>query len=194
MKHAQERVRRFHEAMAKLGARGDIGDTENPGIFDREAAMLRARMLLEECTETMVALVGHEWTERLILRRIRELEDVKDTCGDPVAQADGLADTVVIALGSATAGGFLMEPIFDEVMAANERKCGPGARVRADGKLLKPPGWRGPDVAGVLARHKGGQVSRMPPCPRCSGETALDGTTHAVCASGCGWQRRLRHG
>lgn len=154
MRKEQERVRWFHEAMAKLGARGDVGDMSNPGIRDRAAALLRARLLLEECTETMVSLVGPDETDRLLIQRIRELDEVVDTCGDPVAQADGLADTIVIALGTATAGGFIMEPIFNEVMAANERKIGPGARVRHDGKLLKPVDWRGPDIAAVLERQK----------------------------------------
>jgi predicted HAD superfamily Cof-like phosphohydrolase len=156
MREAQERVRRFHDAMAKLGARlsGAVGDPEYPGIVDPALARLRSNLLLEECTETMISLVGREETERMLIRCVRELDDVKDTCGDPVAQADGLADTIVIALGTSAAGGFIMAPIFNEVMDANDRKVGSGATVRHDGKLLKPADWRGPDIAAVLARQK----------------------------------------
>jgi predicted HAD superfamily Cof-like phosphohydrolase len=158
MRQAQDRVRRFHEAMAKMGARGDIGDQENPGITDRACATLRARMLLEECTETMVALVGHDETERLLIQRWREVEIGLNTVDQSAEDlADGLADVMVIVLGTAVSAGIILAPVFDEVMDANDRKCGPGARVRADGKLLKPIDWRGPDVAGVLARQKDGQ-------------------------------------
>lgn len=156
MREDQDRVRRFHEAMAKLGARlsGAVGDIACPGIHDPALARLRSTLLLEECTETMVSLVGREETERMLIRRVRELDDLKDTHGDPVAQADGLVDTVVIANGTAVAGGFIMEPLFHEVMDANDRKVGLGARVRHDGKLLKPADWRGPDIAAVLKRQK----------------------------------------
>jgi hypothetical protein len=51
-----------------------------------------------------------------------------------------------------------------------------------------PPPSRAEGAAAVRC------VRRMPACPRCGGDTALDGTTHAVCATGCGWSRRLRHG
>lgn len=156
MRQAQDRVRHFHEAMAKMGARGDIGDPENPGITDRDSAMLRARMLLEECTETMVALVGHDETERMLIHRWREVEHGLNTvCQSAEDLADGLADVSVIVLGTAVAAGIDLAPVFHEVMDANDRKCGPGARVRADGKLLKPIDWRGPDVVGVLERQKG---------------------------------------
>jgi predicted HAD superfamily Cof-like phosphohydrolase len=154
MREAQERVRRFHEAMAKLGARGDIGDLANPGIDNREAACLRARLLLEECTETMVALIGDDATVTMMAQRMRVVEEMG--YGPPNSEdlADGLADVTVIVLGTAVAAGIDLESVFDEVMAANERKIGPGARVRHDGKLLKPVDWLGPDIARVLARQK----------------------------------------
>jgi predicted HAD superfamily Cof-like phosphohydrolase len=158
IRQAQDRVQRFHEAMSKLGARGDIGDPQNPGITDSQCATLRARMLLEECTETMVALIGHEATERMMIRRMREVEIGLNTVDQSAEDlADGLADVMVIVLGTAVAAGIDLEPVFNEVMDANDSKCGLGARVRADGKLLKPIDWRGPDIAGVLARQKGGQ-------------------------------------
>jgi predicted HAD superfamily Cof-like phosphohydrolase len=156
MRRAQDRVRRFHEAMSKLGARGSVGDPQRPGCMDQAEAELRARMLLEECTETMVALLGRDMATNLMVRRVHEMEDLP-AGGSVEGVADGLADVMVIVLGTAVAAGIDLEPIFDEVMDANDRKCGPGARVRADGKLLKPIDWRGPDVAGVLARQKGGQ-------------------------------------
>jgi predicted HAD superfamily Cof-like phosphohydrolase len=156
MRQAQDRVLRFHEAMSKLGARGDIGDPQNPGITNSQCATLRARMLLEECTETMVALLGRDMATNLMVRRVHEMEDLP-AGGSVEGVADGLADVMVIVLGTAVAAGIDLEPVFNEVMDANDRKCGPGARVRADGKLLKPIDWRGPDIAGVLARQKGGQ-------------------------------------
>jgi predicted HAD superfamily Cof-like phosphohydrolase len=151
---------RFHEAMSKLGARGSVGDTQHPGCMDQAEAELRARMLLEECTETMAALLGRDMAMTMMVRRVHEMEDLP-AGGSVEGIADGLADVMVIVLGTAVTVGIDLEPVFNEVMDANDRKCGPGARVRADGKLLKPIDWRGPDVAGVLERQKA--------CPGCGG-------------------------
>ena len=49
--------------------------------------------------------------------------------------------------------GIPLGAVFDEVHAANMRKVGPDGTVtrRPDGKVIKPEGWKGPVVAGVLA-------------------------------------------
>ena len=60
--------------------------------------------------------------------------------------ADGLIDTIYIALGTLVELGVDADAVFQEVHAANMRKeqAGPGEKIR------KPAGWVGPDVAGVL--------------------------------------------
>lgn len=158
MREAQGRVRRFHEAMHAKGAKAPIGDAYNPGIIDRTDRELRARLILEEATEAIVALVGHVTAERMVSQRLSEIEQgVGVVMQDTIEIAQELADVCVVTLGTAVAAGIDLAPVFDEVMAANERKVGPGARVREDGKLLKPEGWVGPDVAAVLARQKAGK-------------------------------------
>lgn len=52
-----------------------------------------------------------------------------------------------------------MQALWDEVQRSNEAKAieqpdGSFKVVRrADGKILKPPGWTPPDIAGVLRAH-----------------------------------------
>lgn len=151
MKEAQERVRRFHEAMS---GRGDIGDLSNPGLTE-EASALRARLLMEECVEACLALLGG-CTNELMDNYDRAVHAwiMKREQPSIAGIAQELADVCVIALGTAVAAGIDLAPVFDEVMSANERKVGPGARVREDGKLLKPDGWVGPDVEAVLQRQR----------------------------------------
>ena len=61
---------------------------------------------------------------------------------------DGIADSIYVLLGTATAFGIELAPIWEEVHASNMRKTeGP---IRADGKRLKPEGWTGPDVIGAI--------------------------------------------
>ena len=72
---------------------------------------------------------------------------------DIVEAADALADLLYVVLAAGVRWGIALGPVFDEVHAANMRKKdGP---VRADGKKLKPPGWKPPDVAKVLRNQTG---------------------------------------
>ncbi len=70
--------------------------------------------------------------------------------GDPEAQREGrrsAARSAVAGVAMSAVFGIPLQSVF-----SNMRKLGPdGAPIRrADGKVLKTPGWRGPDVAGVL--------------------------------------------
>lgn len=76
---------------------------------------------------------------------------------DAIATADlpgvakELADLVVVTVGCALAYGVDLDAVFEEVHRTNMAKV--GGPVRADGKVLKPPGWSPPDVPGVLAKQ-----------------------------------------
>ena len=74
--------------------------------------------------------------------------------GDLVEVADALADIVYVAYGTACVYGIDLDAVLDEVHASNMTKLGPGGRPvrRSDGKVLKGPDYRPPDVNGVLAR------------------------------------------
>lgn len=90
--------------------------------------------------------------------------------GDVVGVADALADIVYIAYGTAAVYGIDLDAVLGEVHRSNMEKlpscdwchgsrsdCSPcggtgkGSPVyRADGKVLKPEGWRPPDIGKVL--------------------------------------------
>ncbi len=100
-----------------------VGST--PAIRDAE---LRCKLIAEETGETITA----------ILR------------GDLVEAIDGLCDVLYVVIGTAVAFGIDLEPFFAEVHRTNMLKTtGP---VRADGKRMKPEGWKPPDIAGILER------------------------------------------
>ena len=141
----QRQVEAFHWATGStVGTRPAIGDAE-----------LRAKLIAEEAAETIAALgfginVG-------LYRQHRNAPDtdvpiaVYDRpSGQPNLEeaVDGLADLIYVAIGSAVSMGVDLEPVFAEVHRANMAKAaGP---KRADGKILKPEGWRPPDIARVL--------------------------------------------
>ncbi len=89
----------------------------------------------------------------LIQEEVGELADAA-AAGDLIGVADALADIVYVAYGTAHVYGIDLDAVLDEVHASNMTKLGADGRPirRADGKILKGPGYRPPDIAAVLAR------------------------------------------
>ncbi len=114
----------FHEAFGLPVRRRPTADI--PG----EEAVLRQALLDEEVDELRVA-VGE---------------------GDVVGIADALADIVYIACGTAHAYGIDLDAVVAEVHRSNMTKLGVDGRpvYRADGKVLKGPGYEVPRLAAVL--------------------------------------------
>lgn len=90
--------------------------------------------------------------QALIEEEVAELRQAGDA-GDLVGVADALADIVYVAYGTACVYGIDLDAVLDEVHASNMTKLGADGRPvrRADGKVLKGPDYRPPDVAGILS-------------------------------------------
>ena len=88
----------------------------------------------------------------LIQEEMRELVDAV-AVDDKVEQLDALVDILVVTLGAIRAGGFDGEGAWQEVMRTNFAKIDPDTgkvRKREDGKVLKPEGWKAPELEGYL--------------------------------------------
>ena len=96
---------------------------EHPG-----PASLSIRLLVEEVHETLAAIIG---------------EDIKEI-------ADGLVDIVYIVMGIANRYGIDFDACWREVQNANIAKVADGVELDSAGKIQKPAGWVGPDIAGAL--------------------------------------------
>jgi predicted HAD superfamily Cof-like phosphohydrolase len=76
---------------------------------------------------------------------------------DRVEILDALIDIVVVTVGAIHSAGFDAEGAWDEVMKTNLAKIDPvtgKVRKREDGKVLKPEGWRPPDLKPFLSKAK----------------------------------------
>jgi predicted HAD superfamily Cof-like phosphohydrolase len=74
--------------------------------------------------------------------------------GDLVGIADGIADSVYVLVGTALEYGIPLDRVWGAVHSANMAKVDPvtgKVRKRFDGKVLKPDGWKRPDIAAILA-------------------------------------------
>lgn len=127
MKHPEELVAQFHNAF-------DIPHYASPSLPAEERRLMRIRILREEFEEYLAA----------------EHED------DIVEIADALADIVYVAFGTALEYGIPLARVIEEVHASNMSKLGADGRPihREDGKVVKGPSYRKPDVEAVLKGTK----------------------------------------
>ncbi len=102
----------------------------DPEVIGPDQVRLRQDLIEEE--------VGELWTAA--------------QAGDLVEVADALADIVYVAFGTAHVYGIDLDAVLDAVHESNMSKLGAdGAPVRrADGKVLKGPGYRPPAVRAAL--------------------------------------------
>ena len=81
-----------------------------------------------------------------------EYEELKEAviANDRVEQLDALVDILVVTIGAIRTGGFDGEAAWNEVMKTNFNKINPDTgkvTKREDGKVLKPEGWKAPELA-----------------------------------------------
>ncbi len=125
----------------------DIPDSER---------LLRARLVVEEALE-FAAAMGVRVTGIADNLHEHNAHTVQvEFNGDPldvIEAADALADLTYVTEGSAWTLGVPLHDVFREVHRSNMAKADPETgkpNVSVDGKVLKPEGWRPPDVAAVL--------------------------------------------
>ena len=85
----------------------------------------------------------------LITEEYGELKDAIEA-SDKVEQLDALIDILVVTMGAVRAAGWDGEAAWKEVMDTNFAKIDPDTgkvRKREDGKVLKPEGWKAPELA-----------------------------------------------
>ena len=91
----------------------------------------------------------------LIGEEVNEFWDAVDK-KDDVEIFDALLDIIVVAVGAGVSAGFPMQFGWDEVVLSNMRKVDPKTGMvqrRADGKILKPEGWKPPNLLKVMERN-----------------------------------------
>lgn len=148
---------------------------KRPGIPNRETRYLRAKLILEEAVETIKALGFSVAVTSIVGPRDSSSEETFEFCvakrdgstdvdlvdrfePDLIEIIDGCCDISVVTVGTLSACGCEHETFQREVDASNLRKFGPGGHRREDGKWMKPPDWKKPDIEGILKGDKNGVV------------------------------------
>jgi predicted HAD superfamily Cof-like phosphohydrolase len=92
---------------------------------------------------------------KLIAEESQELIDAI-TANDPVETLDALIDIIVVATGAIHSLGADAEGAWKEVMQTNFNKIDKETgkvRKREDGKVLKPVGWKSPELSQFLSKE-----------------------------------------
>lgn len=90
----------------------------------------------------------------LIDEEVRELYDAI-TATDSVETVDALIDILVVTIGALHSMGADAEGAWNEVMRTNFAKIDPTTgkvRKREDGKVLKPEGWKPPELSQFILK------------------------------------------
>ena len=107
-------------------------DVDNPHFPSDEVMDFRLGFLMEELDEIGAGIYNSD------------LEEV----------ADGLIDLIYVAIGTGLFMGLPMDELWDEVQRANmdEVRAKSADESKRDSRLdvVKPSGWRGPDITRVL--------------------------------------------
>lgn len=98
---------------------------------------------------------------KLISEEVTELSEAVEG-GNDVATLDAICDTMWTLIGYAHAKGYPIDTAWDAVALSNLRKIDlrtGKVNRRADGKVLKPEGWKPPDIARILDDSGFGKVA-----------------------------------
>jgi predicted HAD superfamily Cof-like phosphohydrolase len=146
-----------------LAAEHPVAITPNP--LPEERVQLRLRMILEEVEELLQATTqpSHDLEAGLaLLRRHLSQADRAYTVSNSMNSAvdyyadvaDALVDITYLVVGMGVEMGLPLPEVWQEVQRANMDKFPDGKVLRReDGKVMKPEGWKPPDVRSVLQRH-----------------------------------------
>jgi predicted HAD superfamily Cof-like phosphohydrolase len=119
-------------------------------VFHEQAFFMRACQ--QETTRNSTKQA--EMYLNLIHEEVAELHEAVGNLDD-VETFDAILDIIVVCIGYGLSRGWPMVEGWQEVMQSNLAKVGTDGFVkrRDDGKILKPEGWKAPDLKRVLADY-----------------------------------------
>lgn len=148
MRIEQQMVAEFHKAA------GDQ-DPQVPTIPSLEVRILRAKLMLEECLETiskglgLAPFIQYESDDPAYKFDFDDINFNEIHSGNLVEIADGCADLKYVTYGTELACGIDGATVFDEVHASNMTKFLDAPHEHGK-KVQKGPSFRPPDIEGVL--------------------------------------------
>lgn len=140
-------VRVFHEVY-NVPVRADAPHADGDRI------PMRMALIAEEFAELVGAVYGAT-AQEVMEEAYARAAVLDDASRDVVETADAIGDLVYVLYGMALECGIPLAEVLAEIQSSNLSKLEADGQpiLREDGKVLKGPGYRRPDVAGILGVH-----------------------------------------
>ncbi len=132
-----------HPSRAVARASGDI---------THERAKFRMNLVFEETLELADA---HGIDTTAIKKAIFDaMEATPPHLKDVTEISDAIGDSIYVEVGMALEYGIPLDHVWQEIQDSNMKKFPDGKAVRrpGDGKVMKPPGWKPPDIEAALQK------------------------------------------
>ena len=134
---------------------------KHPRPMSKDEVFFLAKMMLDEIMELTSTVEEPDGAKSILKGYIDESKNIpkgsyESEMAQSAEQADALVDAYYYSLNAACKNGINLSKIFLLVHEANMRKRNPltGAfKKREDGKILKPPGWKSPDIEAEITKH-----------------------------------------
>lgn len=144
------KIKKFH---AKFGRRPDPAA---PTVTNQESRLLRGDLMFEEFKE-LIAELGLE----LVVDKVNGFVDIdlivewEQEVNLPKV-AKEISDLLYVTYGTAASMGLPIDEVYAAVHESNMSKLGENGEVirREDGKVLKGPNYKEPDIETLLKEHK----------------------------------------
>ena len=149
-----EAVKEFTE-----GASGTPCPT-NPQPMNKQQVQFLVRMVLSEIVELCQTVTdSYDEAEHMVYNCLgsdpSKQPEYKNDIDIIADQADAMVDAWYYMLNASCKNGIDLSKVFDEVHKANMNKRDPITNQfirRADGKVLKPPGWKPANIRNVVLK------------------------------------------
>lgn len=141
-----EKIQEFHRVF------GRIPDPTTPTITDLDSRILRATLILEEFEELLTELglkLRYDVIDDLF-----KFDIISNHKIDLAKVAKEISDLLYVTYGTASSMGLPIDEVYNAVHESNMSKLGNNGEVirREDGKVLKGPNYKEPDVQLIIER------------------------------------------
>lgn len=132
----------------------------SPKLMTKQEVHFLVKMMLDEIMELYATVDEPTHAKMDMIKMITESKDIPKVQGTEVEliaeQADAIVDCYYYSLNSAAKHGVNISSVFRLVHNANMSKKDPESGMflrRSDGKIIKPDGWKIPDIPKEIQRQ-----------------------------------------
>jgi predicted HAD superfamily Cof-like phosphohydrolase len=132
----------------------------NPQLMNKEEVNFIIKMVLDEMMELYATVEEPENAKLEMIKMIIDSKNIQKETGEEkeliASQADALVDNLVYCYNASAKKGVNLSSIFKIVHQANMNKRDPTTGKflrREDGKIIKPNGWKAPDITAEIERQ-----------------------------------------